>query len=171
MRLSDVFIPAVIAFILLTGVVRGVDIAHEFSEGAKESLLTVFEILPSLILLMTAVGMLSAAGAVSALADAAAPLTQLIGFPKECMSLALIRPMSGSGALCTLEDILAKLPADSYAARVACVIMGSTETTFYTISVYFAAIKQKAYPIVFAGACFADACGFVFSALAVKIYF
>lgn len=171
MHPSDVFIPSVITFILLSGVVKGVDIAHEFAQGAKESLLAVFDILPSLILLMTAVGMFSASGAVDVIAGAISPLTQFLGFPRQCVSLAIIRPMSGSGALCTLEDILSKVSPDSYAGRVASVVMGSTETTFYTISVYFAAIKQRAYPMVFAGACFADLCGFVFSALAVKIFF
>ena len=163
--------PAVMTFILLTGVVKGVDIAHEFAEGAKESLLVVFEILPTLILIMTAVGMFSASGAVEAIASAVSPVTQFLGFPGECVGLALIRPFSGSGALCTLESILGKVSPDSFAGRAACVMMGSTETTFYTVSIYFTAIKRRAYPMVFAGACFADACGFVLSALAVRIFF
>ena len=163
--------PAVMTLILLTGVVKGVDIAHEFAEGAKESLLVVFEILPALILIMTAVGMFSASGAVEAIASAVSPVTQFLGFPGECVGLALIRPFSGSGALCTLESILEKVSPDSFAGRAACVMMGSTETTFYTVSIYFAAIKRRAYPMVFAGACFADACGFVLSALAVRIFF
>ena len=163
--------PAVMTFILLAGVAKGVDIAHEFAQGAKESLLVVFEILPVLILVMTAVGMFSASGAADMVASAAAPLTQFLGFPGECVGLAVIRPFSGSGALCTLEGILKKVSPDSFAGRVACVIMGSTETTFYTIPIYFAAIKRRAYPMVFAGACFADACGFVLSALAVRLFF
>ena len=171
MRLREVFIPAVITFILLAGVVKNVDIAQEFMLGAKESLLTVFDILPTLILLMTAVGMFSASGAVELIAGAVSPVTQFLGFPKECVSLAVIRPFSGSGALCTLEEILSKVSPDSFAGRVASVIMGSTETTFYTISVYFSAIRKKAYASVFAGACFADLCGFVFSALIVKLTF
>ncbi len=171
MRVSDIFIPAVITFILLAGVVKEVDIAQEFMLGAKENLVTVFEILPSLILLMTAVGMFSASGAVDLIAGILSPMTQFLGFPKECVGLAVIRPMSGSGALCTLEDTLSKVSPDSYAGRVASVIMGSTETTIYTISVYFSAIKQRAYAAVFAGACFADLCGFVFSALIVRLYF
>ncbi|MBQ8121242.1 MAG: spore maturation protein [Ruminococcus sp.] len=171
MHSSEIFIPAVIAFILLAGVIKGVDTAQEFMLGARESLLIAFEILPSLILTMTAVGMFSASGAVDIIAGAVSPVTQFLGFPKECISLAVIRPFSGSGALCVLEDTLSKVPPDSYAGRVASVVMGSTETTFYTISVYFAAIKQKAYPAVFAGACFADLCGFVLSALAVRVFF
>ncbi|MBQ2581765.1 MAG: spore maturation protein, partial [Ruminococcus sp.] len=162
---------AVMTLILLAGVAKGVDIAHEFAKGAKESLLVVFEILPTLILIMTAVGMFSASGAVEAIALAVSPVTQFLGFPGECVGLALIRPFSGSGALCTLESILEKVSPDSFAGRAACVMMGSTETTFYTVSIYFAALKRRAYPMVFAGACFADACGVVLSALAVRIFF
>ena len=171
MRIGDVFVPAVMTFILLAGVVKGVDIARVFAAGAKESLLVVFEILPTLVLIMTAVGMFSASGAVEAIANAVSPLTQFLGFPGECVGLAVIRPFSGSGALCTLEGVLEKVSPDSFSGRAACVMMGSTETTFYTISIYFAAIKRRAYPLVFAGACFADACGFVLSALAVRIFF
>lgn len=171
MRLSDIFIPSVITFILLAGLIKGVDIAGEFMLGAKESLMTVFEILPCLILLMTAVGMFSASGAVDIITGAISPMTQFLGFPSECVSLAVIRPMSGSGALCTLENVFSRVSPDSYAGRVASVIMGSTETTFYTISVYFSAIKRRAYAAVFAGACFADLCGFVFSALIVRLFF
>ena len=169
MRIGDILVPAVVTLILLAGVYRGVDIVREFSEGAKESLTTVIDILPSLILLMTAVGMFSASGAVDIIANVLSPVTSFLGFPRECVSLALIRPVSGSGALCTLEDILSRVSPDSFTGRVASVLMGSTETTFYTISVYFASIRRKAYPIVFAGACFADICGFVLSALIVRL--
>ena len=169
MRAGDILIPAGITVILLAGVIRNIDIAAEFAAGAKESLMTVFEILPSLIILMTAVGMLSSSGAVDIIAGAISPVTGYLGFPKECVGLAVIRPVSGSGALCTLERIFSQVSPDSYAGRVASVLMGSTETTFYTISVYFSAIKQKASPIVFAGAFFADICGFVFSALIVRL--
>ena len=92
-------------------------------------------------------------------------------FPEECIPLAIVRPISGSGALACLETILSSVSPDSYSGRVASVLMGSTETTFYTIAVYFSAIKQKAYPSVFAAACLSDAMGFVFSALAVRLFF
>ena len=98
MRIGDILVPAVVTLILLAGVYRGVDIVREFSEGAKESLTTVIDILPSLILLMTAVGMFSASGAVDIIANVLSPVTSFLGFPRECVSLALIRPVSGSGA-------------------------------------------------------------------------
>lgn len=166
---GDIFVPAVITFILLSGVFKGVDIAHEFACGAKQSLLTVLDILPSLVLLMTAVGMFSSSGAVEIITSVLSPITSFLGFPAECVSLAVIRPVSGSGALCTLENILSRVSPDSFTGRVASVLMGSTETTFYTISVYFAAIHQKAGQLVFAGACIADLCGFVFSAVIVRL--
>lgn len=171
MKANELLIPVIVTLILLVGVFRGVDIMHEFSQGAKEGLFTAFEILPSLILLLTAVGMFSRSGAVDVVAGVLSPVTQFLGFPKECVTLAVVRPVSGSGALSCLENVLSQVSPDSYAGRVASVIMGSTETTFYTISVYFGALKQKAYPAVFAGACLADMCGFVFSALAVRLFF
>ena len=169
--MSDILIPSVITLILLWGVFKKVDIAREFAEGAREGIMTLFEILPSLVLVMTAVGMFTRSGAVDMLSALLLPFTQTLGFPQECVSLAMIRPFSGSGALASVDKLLESVSPDSFPGRVASVIMGSTETTFYTISVYFAAIKKKAYPMVFAGACFADICGFVLSALAVRLYF
>lgn len=171
MRISEILVPGVITFILLTGVFKGVDIAGEFTAGAREGLATAVEIVPALILIMTAVGMFSKSGAVDIIAGVLSPITGFLGFPRECIGLAIIRPFSGSGALATLDSTLSQVSPDSFAGRTASVIMGSTETTFYTISVYFAAIKKKAYPAVFAGACFADFCGFVLSAVAVRIFF
>ena len=169
--MSDILIPSVITLILLWGVFKKVDIAREFAEGAREGIMTLSEILPSLVLVMTAVGMFTRSGAVDMLSALLLPITQTLGFPQECVSLAMIRPFSGSGALASVDKLLGSVSPDSFPGRVASVIMGSTETTFYTISVYFAAIKKKAYPMVFAGACFADICGFVLSALAVRLYF
>ena len=169
--MSDILIPSVITLILLWGVFKKVDIAREFAEGAREGIMTLFEILPSLVLVMTAVGMFTRSGAVDMLSALLLPFTQTLGFPQECVSLAMIRPFSGSGALASVDKLLGSVSPDSFPGRVASVIMGSTETTFYTISVYFAAIKKKAYPMIFAGACFADICGFVLSALAVRLYF
>lgn len=110
-------------------------------------------------------------GAADIIAKLLRPVTTFLGFPEECIPLAIVRPISGSGALACLETILSSVSPDSYSGRVASVLMGSTETTFYTIAVYFSAIKQKTYPSVFAAACLSDLMGFVFSALAVRLFF
>lgn len=171
MRAGDILIPVIITAILLWGAVRRVNIAEEFAEGAKENLITAAEILPMLILLMTAVGMFSASGAADIIADFVSPVTNFLGFPDECISLAVIRPISGSGALATLETILTGVSPDSYGGRVASVLMGSTETTFYTITVYFAALKKKPDSRVFIASAAADITGFIFAALTVKLFF
>ena len=171
MKISDFFIPIVIAAILVYGLIKKVNIVEEFTAGAKENLKTAVQILPSLILLMTAVGMFTSSGAPEIIARLLSPITSFLGFPDECISLAIIRPISGSGALATLETILTNVSPDSYCGRVASVLMGSTETTFYTITVYFAAIKKKPDARIFISAAFADITGFILSALAVRLYF
>ena len=127
MNFGDIFVPALVVFILCYGLANKVDIVNVFCEGATENLKIAVGLIPMLILLMTAVGMFTSSGA---------------------------------------ADIIAKLlrPVTTF-------LMGSTETTFYTIAVYFSAIKQKAYPSVFAAACLSDLMGFVFSALAVRLFF
>ena len=167
MNFGDIFVPALMVFILCYGLVKKVDIVNVFCEGAAENLKIALGLIPMLILLMTAVGMFTSSGA----ADIIRPVTTFLGFPEECIPLAIVRPISGSGALACLETILSSVSPDSYSGRVASVLMGSTETTFYTIAVYFSAIKQKAYPSVFAAACLSDLMGFVFSALAVRLFF
>ena len=158
-------------FILCYGLVKKVDIVNVFCEGATENLKIAVGLIPMLILLMTAVGMFTSSGAADIIAKLLRPVTTFLGFPEECIPLAIVRPISGSGALACLETILSSVSPDSYSGRVASVLMGSTETTFYTIAVYFSAIKQKAYPSVFAAACLSDLMGFVFSALAVRLFF
>lgn len=159
MNFGDIFVPALMVFILCYGLVKKVDIVNVFCEGAAENLKIAVGLIPMLILLMTAVGMFTSSGAADIIAKLLRPVTTFLGFPEECIPLAIVRPISGSGALACLETILSS------------VLMGSTETTFYTIAVYFSAIKQKAYPSVFAAACLSDLMGFVFSALAVRLFF
>lgn len=160
-----------ICLILIYGAVKKVDIFHEFSVGAFENLKTAVDILPALILLVTAVGMLSASGALNAFSQLLSPALDKLGFPPEVLPLALIRPVSGSGALAVLDNILANTGADSFAGRVAAVLMGSTETTFYTIAVYYSAVRLKAEMSVFISSLTADFAGFVFSALIVRLYY
>ena len=171
MDLGNMFVPVLIILILSFGLIKRVDIVNAFCEGAAENLKVAAGLVPMLILLMTAVGMFTASSAADIIAKLLRPVTSFLGFPDECIPLAIVRPVSGSGALACLETILSNVSPDSYSGRVASVLMGSTETTFYTTAVYFSAIKQKAYPSVFAAACFSDAVGFVFSALAVRIFF
>ncbi|MEG0614927.1 MAG: spore maturation protein, partial [Oscillospiraceae bacterium] len=167
MNFTNYIIPIVIGGIIIFGLINGVDVFNEFIEGAKENLKVGVEILPALIALIVSVGMFKASGALDVLMQVISPLTDFLGFPKECLPLALIRPISGSGALAVYENILTANSPDSFAGRVASVLFGSTETTFYTIAVYFGAthVKNTSHTLVCSLA--GDFTGFVVSVLAV----
>jgi len=169
MRVTDMIVPLLIMFILLCGLARRVDLAEEFSAGAKEGLQTAFGLIPMLVLLMTAVGMFTSSGAAEMLAALLSPVTEWLGFPKECLDLALIRPISGSGALAAVSRLFSRVHPDSFAGRTASVLMASTETTFYTIAVYFAAQRKKPDSRIFIAAAAADLTGFILSSLTVRL--
>ena len=125
----------------------------------------------SYVFLLTAVGMFKASGAIELISDKLSFIFGYIGFPSECLPLVLIRGISGSGALAVLNDILSDTHPDTFAGRVASVMMGSTETTFYTIAIYFSAIKQKCTGETVIPAVAADIFGFVFAVIFVRMLF
>lgn len=131
MKLGNLIVPLLIALIIIYGLVKKVDVFEVFVEGAKDGLLVAFRILPVLVGLLTAIGMLRASGALDALTSLCAPLTKVLGVPEQVLPLALLKPVSGSGSLAVLENLLTQFSPDSYIGRVACVMQGSTETTFY----------------------------------------
>lgn len=167
--MSNYVIPFFIAIIMIIGLTKKVDVFTEFTEGAKENLKASVSVLPSLIALMTAIGMFKASGALELISTAISPMTSFLGFPEECIPLAIIRPISGSGALAVFENILTDVSPDSFAGRVASVIIGSTETTFYTIAVYYGITKVKKTRQALPASLAADFTGFVLSALTVRI--
>lgn len=136
-------IPVLIASIVLYGLTQKVDVFSEFVAGAREGFSTSLKILPTLVALMTCIGMFKASGALDVLTYAFSPLTSLFHIPKEVVPLGLLRPISGSGALCIFQDLLATHDADSTIGQIASVLMGSSETTFYTIAVYYGATKIR----------------------------
>ena len=125
-------------------------------------------LLPTMAVLFCAIYMLRASGALELLTSLLAPLTDALGLPAETTALMLLRPLSGSGALAAGSELMARHGPDSYIGRVAAVMLGSTETTFYTVSVYFGAagIRKTRYTIP--AALTADLAGFVFAALTVR---
>lgn len=140
-------------------------------EGAAEGWKMLISLIPALVLLMTGVTMLRQSGAVSAIAQICAPLFNRLGLPPETAVLVLIRPISGSAALAVGAELMAQYGVDSLIGRTAAVMLGSTETTFYTISVYFGAagIQKTRYAIP--AALIADAVGFTVAALSVRLLF
>lgn len=170
MSLTGLVIPLVITLIFCVGIYKDVDVFGEFVAGAREGIRTTMDILPALIAIMTAIGMFRASGALDALTEAVKPLSSLLNMPKEVVPLTLLRPISGSGALVIVEDILKNSGPDSAAGRVASVMMGSTETTFYTVAVYYSAagIAKTRYTIPCA--LVGDMAGFVMSAVFVRLF-
>ena len=138
--------------------------------GAADGLKLLLTLIPSLILLLTAVTMLRASGAIELLSRFLAPVFQFFGIPAETALLVLIRPISGSAALAVGADLMAQYGVDSSIGRTVAVMLGSTETTFYTISVYFGAagIKKTRYTIF--AALFADFVGFFTASLTVRLF-
>ncbi len=136
-------VPLIVAGVLIYGMIKNVDIFSSFCDGAKENAKVAVGLLPTLCGVMLSVGMLKESGVITWIVDLLSPVCSKIGLPAGVLPLALLRPVSGSGALGILEQIYKDYHPDSFAGRVASVMMGSTETTFYTLAVYFGATKVR----------------------------
>ncbi len=162
-------IPIVLLGIVIFGLIKKVNIYDAFLEGAKEGAIATFQIMPAIIAILTAIGMLKASGALTMLVQLLEPVCQLIGFPAELAPLAIIRPISGSGSLAVLEQVLVDYGPDSLIGQIACVMQGSTETTFYTIAVYYGAAQITKTRYTLPCALAADFAGMILSAAIVRI--
>ena len=138
--------------------------------GAADGLKLLLTLVPTLVMLLTAVTMLRASGAMEAISRFLSPAFRFIGIPPETAMLVLIRPISGSAALAVGADLMATHGVDSVVGRTAAVMLGSTETTFYTISVYFGAAGIKKTRYTLPAALFADFVGFFMASLTVRLF-
>lgn len=171
MNISSLVLPLLLTAVAVCGVGRRVDVYAALTRGAGDGLTVLLRIIPALVGLLTAVSMFRASGAMEWLSDLCAPVLELLGIPPETAPLLLVRPVSGSGALAVAGDLIAVHGPDSYVGRVASVMLGSTETTFYTIAVYFGAAGIHRTRHTIPAALTADFVGFAASALAVRIFF
>ena len=169
--MTDYLVPLVFLAAALTGLFRKKPVYTLLQQGAKEGLTVLLSIVPSLLLLVTAVHMLRAAKAPELLGTLFSPVLTFLGIPPETILLVLVRPISGSAALAVGADLMASYGPDSLIGRTAAVMLGSTETTFYTISVYFGAagIEKTRYTIP--AALIADFTGFIVASLSVRLLF
>lgn len=140
-------------------------------EGAEQGLRTLYSIVPALSLLLTGVHMLRASGALDALSKFLSPVFSLFGIPAETAPLVLVRPISGSAALAVGADLMAQYGPDSLVGRTAAIMLGSTETTFYTVSVYFGAAGVKRTRYAIPAALLADFTGFLVASLTARLFF
>ena len=158
-QISSLVVPAVLLIPAILFFSGKRDYSASFIRGAKQGLECALGLIPPLTLIMCAISMFSASGAAGALAKALSPVLGALGVPSECVPLLVTRPFSGSAANAAFAELLARSGADSYPALVASVIMGSSDTTFYIISVYFSAAKsvrktRYLFPVAVASALF-----------------
>ena len=167
----DYLIPGLLAVCALLVLHKKENAYDLLLQGGAEGLKTAVTILPALVVLLTAVQMLKASGAVELLGGFLAPGFEAVGIPAEPAMLVLIRPISGSAALAVGADLMAEYGPDSMIGRTAAVMLGSTETTFYTISVYFGAAGVKKTRYAIPAALIADLTGFCMASWTVKWFF
>lgn len=166
----DLLIPLLMIFIAVFALAKKQDVYSALLEGGAEGIKLLLSIAPALVVLLTAVHMLRASGAIDLLTDWLSPVTKFIGIPAETLPLVLLRPFSGSAALAVGADLMAVHGVDSLVGRTAAVMLGSTETTFYTISVYFGAAGVKKTRYAIPAALIADMTGFVMASVTARLF-
>ena len=170
-NLTDYLIPFLLIAVSLFALHRREDAYSLLIAGAQNGLHTLFSVIPALVVLLTAVSMLRASGFFELLTTALAPLCRKLGIPPEVVPLMLIRPVSGSAALAVGAELMQTYGADSPVGRTAAVMLGSSETTFYTISVYFGAAGIRRTRYALPAALLADLACFLSACLSVRLFF
>ena len=169
--MTDYLVPLLLLFSSALALRKKEDAYGLLLEGCTQGLQILKSILPALILLLTAVHMFRASGAARIISQFLSPVFSLFGIPPETALLVLIRPISGSAALAVGADLMAQYGVDSLIGRTAAVMLGATETTFYTISVYFGAAGVSRTRYAIPAALFADFVGFFMAAATVRFFF
>lgn len=168
-KITAVILPAITALIVIFGLVKGLNVFDCFVAGVAKGLQSAVKLLPPLMGLVLGVTMLRESGALGVITKMLEPVAELTGIPADVLPLAVLSPISGSGSLTMYEQILKNFGPDSLQGRVASVIMGSTETTFYAVTVYFGSVGIKKSGCTVPAALLADMTSFVISSLAVNL--
>ena len=169
--MTDLIVPGILLLVSLVSLSKKQDVYATLVEGAGGGLKILLSIVPSLVMLLTAVSMLRASGAMTTLGGLAEPVFSFLGIPPETAMLVLIRPISGSAALAVGADLMAAYGPDSRIGRTAAIMLGSTETTFYTISIYFGAAGVRKTRYTIPAALTADLVGFCMASLTARLFF
>jgi spore maturation protein SpmB len=169
--ISVLAIPFLLAFFPLYAAIRGIAVYEEFVEGAKEGFAVAIRIIPYLVAILVAIGMFRGGGGIDLVTRWLRPVLDAIRFPTELVPLALMRPLSGSGTIGLFSDLVKQLGPDHLVSRMAATILGSTETTFYVVAVYFGAVGvQRTRHAVPAGLV-ADLVGIIASVIICRLVF
>ena len=169
--ISVLSIPVMLCGIIAYGLFKRVGVYEIFIEGATDGIKSLVKIIAPLIGLMVSISVFRASGLLDILAYCLAPITKLINLPGDVLPLALLRPVSGSGSLAIVNDIFKISGPDSISGRIASVMMGSSETTFYTLAIYFGSVGVKKIRHTMKAALLADFTVIVVSALIVQFMF
>lgn len=165
----ELIMPAFAALIVIFGLIKRVPVFDCFLEGAKEGFITLYRIAPTILGLVFAVGLLRSSGAIDVICTALSPAAEAIGFPVEVAPMAMLRPVSGSGATALLISVFEDYGPDSFAGRVASVLAGSSETTFFAITMYYGSIGIKRIRHTLIAAITADLTAMIMSAVLVRL--
>jgi spore maturation protein B len=163
--------PLLILGVALYALLRGVDLFSALIAGARDGLNVLLRIVPALVPLLAAITMLRASGFLEAFSNFCRPAFQFLGIPPECAPLLIVRPFSGSGALAVGVELMASHGVDSLVGRTAAVMLGSTETTFYAVSVICGAAGVSKTRYIIPAALIADFVGYIVAAAAVRFFF
>ncbi len=156
---ANYIIPLIMVAILTYALARRVKVYEEFVEGAKEGFTIAVRIIPYLVAILVAIGMFRASGAMDYLVTGLKPLLSVIGFPPENLPMALMRPLSGSGSLGLLTDLVNEFGIDSLFTKIGATMYGSSETTFYVLAVYFGSVGIRKTRHAVAAGLLADLAG------------
>lgn len=168
-KLDSYILPIMVVGIVVFGLIKRVKVFDCFMNGAKKGLFTVYELLPSITGLVLAVTMLKESGAMDIMSSLLSPITSFFGVPDEITPMALLSPISGGGSLTLFESVLKTYGPDSFIGQVASVVMGSTDTTLYAVTVYYSAIGIKNTRHTLMAGLTADFMSLVLSALFVRM--
>lgn len=169
--ISFFVIPLIVVGFPLYGLYKRVPVYESFVEGAKEGFQVAVRIIPYLVAILFAIGMFRASGAMDFLVAALDPVLSLLGFPAEVLPMAIIRPLTGSGSAALVADMISQYGEDSILVKMAAVMFGSTETTFYVIAVYFGAINIKKTRHALAAGLTADVAAMIIAVWTVRMLF
>lgn len=167
--LSQWAIPVMVFLVVLYSYIKGVEVFDTFVEGAKEGFQTAVKLIPFLVAMLVAIGIFRDSGAFGIITRLLSPITERVGIPSEVLPLALMRPISGSGALAMTTELMQTYGPDSMLGYIASTLQGSTDTTFYILTVYFGSIGIRRIRYAMTVGLIADAAGFIAAVIVCKL--
>lgn len=164
-------LPSIILIILTVGIIRKVPVYEAFIEGAKDGVKVTCNIIPYLVAIVVAISMLRASGVIDYVTEILGNILNKVQFPADVFPLAIVRSLSGSAAIGVFSDIVSNNDINSYTSKLAAVMMGSSETTFYVLTVYFGAVGIKKYRYALLTGLCADFIGIIMSVIVARFFF